>query len=106
MISHLPAPNVNALFNSKSFALKAFKVLGMDQGAVTFRLDPAFFEQHPELYDCKASLMAHGIPLRPPVRASVPTPRVLDTSLLGRYRELSMWTFETSFDRASQHGVA
>lgn len=106
MAPQLPAPNVSALFTSKTFALQAFKQLGMDQGAVTFRLDPVFFERHPELYDCKGSLIASGIPLRPPMRAVVPAPRALDTSLLGRYRELTMWTFDLSFDRAFQQNVS
>ena len=98
VVCRLPAPNVNALFTSKTFALQAFKQFGMDRGAGTFRLDPVFFERHPELYDCRESLIAHGIPLRPPLRTPIPTPRQLDTSLLGRYRELTMWTFDLSFD--------
>jgi Domain of unknown function (DUF3425) len=106
MASQLPAPNVNALFTSKTFALQAFKQFKMDQGAVTFRLDPVFFERHPELYDCKGSLIASGIPLRPPMSTSVPAPRALDTSLLGRYRELAMWTFDLSFDRAFQQDAS
>lgn len=94
----LPAPNVATLFNSKSLALKAFKLLGMDKGAVTFRLDPAFFEKHPELYDPRCNLMAHGVPLRPPDRRSVPIPRQLDSGILGRYRELTTWTFDLSVE--------
>ncbi len=100
----LPAPNVSALFNSKAFALQAFKLLGMDKGAVTFRLDPAFFEKHPELYDYKANLMAHGVPLRlPDRRRSVPVPRPLDSIILGRYRELTTWTFDLSLGGPCYH---
>lgn len=106
MAPQLPAPNITALFTSKTFALQAFKQFRMDQGAVTFRLDPAFFQRHPELYDCKGSLIAQGVPLRPPMRTPVPCPRALDTSLLGRYRELAMWTFDLSFDRAFQQSVS
>ena len=99
----LPAPNANALFNSKAFALQAFKLLGMDKGAGTFRLDPAFFEKHPELYDCQANLTVHGVPLRPPERRSVPIPSPLDSSMLGRYRELTTWTFDLSLEGPSYH---
>ena len=102
----LPAPNVCALFHSKGFALQAFKALGMDRGAVTFRLDPVFFERHPELYDCKSHLMAHGLPLRPPERRSIPIPRPLESGILGRYRELTTWTFDLSFEGMFDNNVS
>ena len=94
----LPAPNVEALFSSKSFALQAFKALGCDKGANLFKLDPEFFKMHPELTDPMADLMANGVMrLRPPHPKSISPPRPLDSSMLGRYRELSTWTFDRSF---------
>jgi hypothetical protein len=95
----LPAPNVHAFFASKSFALQAFKALGCDKGANNFKLDPEFFKMHPELYDFSTSnLMSSGvIRLRPSNSKSISPPRALDSGMLGRYRELSAWTFDLSF---------
>lgn len=98
--SALPAPSVAKLFSSKVSALQAFKFLGMHKGATYFRLDPAFFQNHPELYDHKADLMASGIPIRPPQRRALPIPGQLDASVLERYRELASWTFDLSLERA------
>jgi hypothetical protein len=85
----LPASGIEALFASKVLALQAFRLLGMDRGACTFRLDPTIFEKHPELYDCKADLIAKGIPIRPPHWESVPAPIPLNKSLLNRYGEMT-----------------
>lgn len=94
----LPAPNVDALFASKAFALQAFKALGCDKGANRFRLDPEFFRMHPELYEPAENLMGNGvIRLRPPNSKSISPPRALDSAALGQYRELSTWTFDLSF---------
>jgi Domain of unknown function (DUF3425) len=87
----LPASSVSNLFGSRELALQAFKALGMDEGASTFRLDPLFFERHPELYDCESDLMARGVPLRPTKQNFVPLPRPLNSCTLNRYRELSRW---------------
>lgn len=94
----LPAPNIAALFNSRSYALQAFRKLNLDKGSLFFKLDPAFFERHPELYDSKANIMAHGAPLRPPNRSFLPGCKPLDETTLGRYRECATWTFDLSFD--------
>lgn len=97
-VCSLPAPNVDALFNSKAFALQAFNALGCARGACHFKLDPEFFRNHPELYDPTSNLMANGIMrLRPQHHRSIVPPRLLDSSTLGRYRELSTWTFDPSF---------
>lgn len=87
----LPACNVTALFTSKALALKAFEMMGMSDGPHKFRLDPAFFEKYPELYDCSANLAATGIPLRPGHRKSVPVPRPLARRVLSQYKELASW---------------
>lgn len=90
----LPAPDIKSLFSSKSLALQCFKLLGMDRGACFFRLDPAFFENHPELYDPRENLMARGVPLRSPNRVSMSVPPSLDTSVLEQYKNISSWTVD------------
>jgi hypothetical protein len=95
--SNLPARSISALFKSKDLALQVFHMLGMDKGPGNLRLDPAFFEKHPELYDGGTDLLARGVPIRAP--NSDPTivagPKPLDLSILNKYREMVMWTFET-----------
>lgn len=95
---NLPAPSVAALFNSKSYALQAFRKMNMDKGSLFFKLDPLFFERHPELYDCKTNLMAQGMPLRPQDRSFLPGCIPLDKVTLGKYRECATWTFDLSHD--------
>lgn len=94
----LPAPNVAALFSSRSLALQAFKKLDLDKGSMFFKLDPAFFERHPHLYDERANILARGVSLRPPNRSFLPSCKPLDEATLGRYRECATWTFDLSFD--------
>ncbi|KAK5019947.1 hypothetical protein LTR16_000018 [Cryomyces antarcticus] len=89
----LPAPSTNALFTSKTLALQAFNLLGMNTGTTYFRIDPAFFERHPELYDGQADMIAHGISIRPLSRQPIPAPKPIDTSILKRYGEMTTWTF-------------
>lgn len=90
----LPAPDIQSLFSSKSLAVQCFKLLGMDSGPCFFRLDPAFFENHPELYDPRENLMARGVPLRSPSRQSMAVPQSLDTSVLEQYKNVSSWTVD------------
>ncbi|KIW89957.1 uncharacterized protein Z519_09387 [Cladophialophora bantiana CBS 173.52] len=90
--SCLPAPNASVLFGSKVLALKAFKLIGMHRGVGNFLLDPNFFDKYPELFDPAANLVAHGVPLRPGDRKFISAPQPLDSSVLGRYKELSSWS--------------
>jgi hypothetical protein len=92
----LPASDAHTLFSTKSLAIQAFKAIGMDKGAATFRLDPEFFGRHPELYDPQYDLMAKGVPLRSTSHKSMPTPGELNASVVGQYRELARWTFRTA----------
>lgn len=85
----LPVPDADTLFSSRDLALQAFRILGMDNGAFTFSLDPTFFQRHPELYDSRSNLMAQGMALRPTQRTPVVTCRPLDPSVLGQYEEMS-----------------
>lgn len=90
----LPAFDAHTFFNSKSLAVQAFKAIGMDKGAATFRLDPEFFHRHPELYDSRDKLMAIGIPLRSNSHCSMPATGDLDAGVVGRYKEMSKWTVD------------
>lgn len=84
----LPAPSVNALFESKTLATQAFRLLKMDK-VESLRLDPTFFDSHPELCDCRESLAARGIHLKPSSWISVPLPRPVEPDVLGIYNELT-----------------
>jgi len=80
---------ISALFSSRALAMQAFKLLGMDQGAFRFCLDPAFFEKHPELYCADANLMACGVALRSDTLELFPAPQELDSAVIKTYGELS-----------------
>lgn len=97
----LPAPSITALFRNKSLALQAFHMLSMDRRQGLLKLDPVFFERHPELYDQRAeSLIARGIAVRPPPsaggRAVIPTPRPLDPKTLTKYIDMAKWAYDFS----------
>lgn len=90
----LPCENVDELFSSRSLAMQAFKALGMDTGAFRYRLDPAFFERHPELYDPSSNLMAQGVALRPSRQVAMVGPRHLDSSVVGQYQEMAKYVVD------------
>ncbi|KAI9642123.1 hypothetical protein NHQ30_008924 [Ciborinia camelliae] len=94
-LAALPAPNVTALFNSKELALSTFVALGMDQGVAQYKLDPVFFERHPELYDSSAGIIASGVHLRPPEQCSILRPKLLDENIMNSYRNLAAWALDT-----------
>ncbi|KAM0130282.1 hypothetical protein ACHAP3_007421 [Botrytis cinerea] len=94
-LAPLPAPNVAALFNSKQMALSTFVALGMNQGVAQYKLDPAFFERHPELYDGSAGIVANGARLRPSDHFPMPRPRILNEGVLNCYRNLAAWALDT-----------
>ncbi|KAL2421665.1 hypothetical protein ABEF95_008421 [Exophiala dermatitidis] len=87
----LPALNAQALFSSRSLAIQAFKLLGMDQGASSFCLAPSFFLRHPELYDNQVNLMACGVALKPDTEELFPAPGELDADVMSRYKSLSKY---------------
>lgn len=94
--SDLPAPSINALFSSRTLALQVFRLLGMDKGPGSLRLDPVFFRKHPELYDGRTDLLARGVPVRSPsndtTRLAGPEP--IDFRILRKYQEMVKSTFE------------
>ncbi|OAP56165.1 hypothetical protein AYL99_09344 [Fonsecaea erecta] len=94
--SSLPAPNASVLFGSKALALKAFKLMGMHKGVGNFLLAEHFFDRHPELMDPTVNIIARGVPLRPGNRKFMIAPQPLDSSVLGRYKELSSWSLTVS----------
>lgn len=89
----LPANNANELFSNATLAKEAHLLLGIGDGAAfNYRLDPAFFEIYPELYDSQSNVMAQGVRLRPNSRfadAPYPVPGALSASTITQYRELS-----------------
>ncbi|TGO22913.1 hypothetical protein BPAE_0150g00060 [Botrytis paeoniae] len=94
-LATLPAPNVAALFNSKQLALSTFVALGMNQGVAQYKLDSAFFERHPELYDSSAGIVANGTRLRPSDHFPMPGPKLLNEGILNCYRNLAAWALDT-----------
>lgn len=94
----LPAQDANSLFSSQELASQAFKVLGTDKGPFNFRLDPAFFGRHPELYDPGSDLMALGVALRPCAQVSMRPPRALDLSVVGQYQEISRYFIDMALE--------
>ncbi|OQV01439.1 hypothetical protein CLAIMM_06801 [Cladophialophora immunda] len=97
----LPAPSIAALFSNKHLALQTFHLLRMDRGQGLLKLDPTFFERHPELYDNRAELLiARGIAIRPPLsagaRAMTPIPKALDPKTLTKYIEMAKWAYDLS----------
>jgi hypothetical protein len=94
----LPAADANDLFSSRELAAQAFKILGMDGGAFNYRLDPAFFGRHPELYSDIPNLMALGVALRPTSQVSISAPRELDVSVVGQYHEVSKYLMGVAFE--------
>ncbi|KAF5007185.1 hypothetical protein FDECE_6495 [Fusarium decemcellulare] len=82
----LPAPDITTLFSSPAYARAAFNKLNMDKGAGYYKIDPAFFEKYPELYDQSDNLTATGIPLKPKFQKILTYPRPLDSSTVETYR--------------------
>ncbi|OQU97444.1 hypothetical protein CLAIMM_03374 [Cladophialophora immunda] len=105
----LPAPSVAAIFGSKTLALQALQLLKMDRGPGAMKLDPAFFQRHPELYDSSMSdgVIARGIAISPSQPGHMrPTPllRPLDPETLMKYSEMARWYFDVSF--ADERGTS
>jgi len=97
----LPAASVAELFSSRKLALQTFRLLGMDRGPGAMKLDPAFFERHPELYDSRSqNTIARGIAIRPPPQTgrvnSAPVLTPVDRKTLTKYTEMARWYFDVS----------
>ncbi|KAF7855978.1 hypothetical protein EAF04_009934 [Stromatinia cepivora] len=93
-LATLPASNVAALFSSKQLALSTFVALGMDLGVAQYKLDPVFFERHPELYDGSAGIVASGAHVRPPEHLPMQPPGLLNEGILNTYRNLAAWALD------------
>lgn len=97
----LPAKDANTLFSSRELAAQAFKLLGADKGAANFRLDPAFFGKHPEMYDNSSTdLMAFGVALRPDMHIANPIcpPEGLKVSVVAQYQEMSKYLIDLALE--------
>jgi threonine aldolase len=93
----LPAPDISTLFSSPAYARAAFNKLNMDKGAGYYKIDPAFFEKYPELWDQAGDLTATGMPLKPKYQKILTYPKPLDPSTVETYRSF----IDFSLDAAS-----
>ncbi|RGP61661.1 bzip transcription [Fusarium longipes] len=93
----LPAPDITTLFSSPAYARAAFNKLNMDKGAGYYKIDPAFFEKYPELWDQAGDLTATGMPLKPKYQKILTYPKPLDPSTVETYRSF----IDFSLDAAS-----
>ncbi|KAF4946720.1 hypothetical protein FGADI_10924 [Fusarium gaditjirri] len=85
-IAMLPAPDISTLFSSPAYARAAFNKLNMDKGAGYYKIDPAFFEKYPELWDQASDITATGMPLKPKYQKILTYPKPLDSSTVETYR--------------------
>jgi hypothetical protein len=85
-VAALPAPDIATLFSSPAHARAAFNKLNMDKGAGYYKIDPAFFEKYPELYDQASELTATGTPLKPRLQKILTYPKPLSHSTVETYR--------------------
>ncbi|KAM0344924.1 hypothetical protein ACHAPU_007058 [Fusarium lateritium] len=85
-IAILPSPDISTLFSSPAYARAAFSKLNMDKGAGYYKIDPAFFEKYPELWDQASDLTATGMPLKPKYQKILTYPKPLDPSTVETYR--------------------
>lgn len=100
-VSVLPAPNFEALFSLPEFAKEAFEMLKVDREFSKYKVDPAFFEQHPELYDHNANIMASGIPLRPNVQHRLSCPKPLTLQMFRTYCSFLDFSYGSSMGSGS-----
>ncbi|KAF4445846.1 hypothetical protein F53441_10492 [Fusarium austroafricanum] len=96
-LAALPAPDISTLFSSPAYARAAFNKLNMDKGAGYYKIDPAFFEKYPELWDQASDLTATGMPLKPKYQKILTYPKPLDPSTVETYRSF----IEFSLDAAN-----
>lgn len=99
----LPAPSMEALFQTKKYARLAFKELRMDDGVARFKLDPLLFEKYPELYEPGDTIIATGLAVRPAHLTSIPTPRAVEQSTLSIYNHFADWSFNMISSNSSMH---
>ncbi|CAF3566061.1 hypothetical protein SNK03_006720 [Fusarium graminearum] len=92
----LPAPDISTLFSSPAYARAAFNKLNMDKGAGYYKIDPAFFEKYPELWDQAGDLTASGMPLKPKYQKILTYPKPLDPSTVETYRSFIDFSLDAS----------
>ncbi|KAI7775138.1 hypothetical protein LA080_007326 [Diaporthe eres] len=86
----LPAPDVESLFQP-TYARRAFKSLGLDDGVPRFKLDPSLFIQYPELYDSGADILATGAAIVPKFQTKIPCPTLPRQETMAIYRNVADW---------------
>lgn len=87
----LPAASAEVLFESRSFALRAFKkLIKVGERMLEFNMIPSFFENYPELFDSSNNYMAYGPRLQPRVPYDpVKSPPEADHESMLRYVRLT-----------------
>lgn len=88
--SSLPAPDAESLFQP-TYARRAFKSLGLDDGVPRFKLDPSLFAQYPELYDSGADILATGAAIVPKIQTKIPCPTLPRHETMAIYRNVADW---------------
>jgi threonine aldolase len=81
----LPVPDVSTLFSSPACSKAIFDFLNVDSGVSNYKVDPAFFERYPELYDHIFDIVASGTPLRPDVQHRLSCPKPLTPQTFQTY---------------------
>lgn len=93
----LPAPTVEGLLSSREYASQALELLNADQVELVWRIDPAFLDRHPELYDPQTHTMAEGQSLRLTMYPVFPEPLPLDGVAAKRYGDLASQIIDNYF---------
>jgi hypothetical protein len=89
----LPAPDVQSIFSSPTYAYLAFKHLRMDCGASNYKMDPVFFAKYAELCDPDDDIMASGVPLKPEKQTTLTRPIHLDSLTIETYYNFINFAF-------------
>lgn len=92
----LPAPDVSTLFSSQACSKAIFDLLSVDCGVSNYKVDPAFFERYPELYDHRFDIIPTGIPLRPDVQHRLSCPKPLTPQTLQTYCNFLDFSYDAS----------
>jgi hypothetical protein len=89
----LPAPNIASLF-TKEYAIRVFKKLHMDEGIALYKLDPAFFQQYPELLGDDHDIIGKGLAILSNNQTTLPGPSKLDEKMLTTYKHFTSWSID------------
>jgi hypothetical protein len=92
----LPALDVATLFSSPACSKAVFDLLNVDRGVSNYKVDPAFFDKYPELYDHQFDIVATGISLRPDVQHRLSCPKPLTPQIFQTYCSFLDFSYDAS----------